>query len=87
MTSQRKLLAEIRELISHTGRNTHIHYHFTAFAGSYLCEDLQDERLSDIPGQVPDIPEHREADWSLCQTGSSTQTKASNAASTICPLT
>lgn len=36
--------------------NTHINYHFTALAGSNLCENLQNEGLSDIPGQVPHIP-------------------------------
>lgn len=32
-----------------------IDYHFTALAGAYLCEDLQDEGLGDIPGQIPHI--------------------------------
>lgn len=48
------------------GETTHIDYHFTALAGSNLCEDLQDEGLGDIPGQIPHIPAdkgHRWWDW------------------------
>lgn len=32
-----------------------INYHFTTLAGSYLCEDLHNEGLGDIPGQIPHI--------------------------------
>lgn len=35
--------------------SSRINYHFTALAGSYLCEDLQNEGLGDIPGQIPHI--------------------------------
>lgn len=35
--------------------SSRINYHFTAFAGSYLCEELQNEGLGDIPGQIPHI--------------------------------
>lgn len=44
------------------GVNTHINYHFTALAGSYLCEDLQNEGFCDIPGQIPHIPADKERD-------------------------
>lgn len=44
------------------GDNTHINYHFTALAGSYLCEDLQDKGLGDISGQIPHIPAIKERD-------------------------
>lgn len=40
--------------------NTHINYHFTALAGSYLCEDLQNEGLGDIPRQIPHIPANKD---------------------------
>lgn len=35
--------------------SSRINYHFTALAGSYLCEDLQNKGLGDIPGQIPHI--------------------------------
>lgn len=35
--------------------SSRIDYHFTALAGSYLCEDLQNEGLCYIPGQIPHI--------------------------------
>lgn len=34
---------------------TYIYYHFTALAGSNLAEQLQDEGLCHIPGQIPNI--------------------------------
>lgn len=47
--------------------STHIDYHFTALAGAYLCEDLQNEGLGDIPGQIPHIPAKGErwGSWAL----------------------
>lgn len=50
---------------THTSCGTYINYHFTALARSYLCEDLQDEGLGDIPGQVPHIPAKRSTDGGL----------------------
>lgn len=67
--------------IKYSDNNTHVYYHFTALAGSYLCEDLQNKGLGDIPGQIPHIPGKKQGkrweELSLCQTGSSMQTKAS----------
>ena len=37
---------------------THIYYHFTAFAGSDLAKQLQDEGFCHVPGQIPHIPSH-----------------------------
>lgn len=45
--------------------DTHINYHFTALAGSYLCEDLQNKGLGDIPGQIPHIPANKERDGEI----------------------
>lgn len=42
--------------------DTHINYHFTALARSYLCKDLQNERFGYIPGQVPHIPTSKNRD-------------------------
>lgn len=42
--------------------NTHVYYHFTTLARSYLCEDLQNKGLGDIPGQIPHIPTNKERD-------------------------
>lgn len=39
------------------GVETHIYNHFTAFAGSDLAKQLQDEGFCHVPGQVPNIPE------------------------------
>ena len=39
-----------------TVKKTYIYYHFTALAGSKLAEQLQDEGLCHVPGQIPHIP-------------------------------
>lgn len=36
--------------------NTYVDNHLAALAGSDLCEQLQDEGLGHVPGQVPHIP-------------------------------
>lgn len=56
MDYRRKTTLHICRHIFSGARNTHINYHFTTLAGSYLCEDLQNEGLGDIPGQIPHIP-------------------------------
>lgn len=38
---------------------THIYNHFTALAGSDLAEQLQDQGLGYVPGQIPHIPKHK----------------------------
>lgn len=61
--------------------STHVDDHFAALAGSDLGENLQDEGLGHVPGQIPHVPADRGRDGRLCQTGSSMQTKASYRAS------
>lgn len=61
--------------------STHVDDHFAALAGSDLGENLQDEGLGHVPGQIPHVPTDRGRDGRLCQTGSSMQTKASYRAS------
>lgn len=43
--------------------NTYIKNHFTAFAGSYLLEELQNEGLCHIPGQISHIPTREVKRW------------------------
>lgn len=50
------------QIINTRSGDTHIYYHFTALAGSYLCEDLQNKGLGDVPGQIPHIPTNKERD-------------------------
>lgn len=65
-TAERQLLQPHHTVYSRDN-STHIDYHFTALAGAYLCEDLQNEGLGDIPGQIPHIPAKgkRWGSWAL----------------------